>query len=81
MPAGHGDPLLVTTSVDEARREVAGGRRVVLIVAPGEVAAGLAGGGGEVHVHVHVFVGDPADPATQLAAAEMAAELGAGASG
>jgi hypothetical protein len=72
MPTPAGHPLLVTTSADEAREESAAGRDVVLILPPGSTRAGVGGPG-----RVHLFVGDPSDPATHRAAAEMAAELGA----
>jgi hypothetical protein len=72
MPTPAGHPLLVTTSVEEAREESADGRDVVLIVPPGSTGAGGGGPG-----RVHLFVGDPSDPATHRAAGEMAAELGA----
>lgn len=73
MPTPAGRPLLVTTSPEEAHRESAAGRDVVLIVAPGAAGHRRAAGPGRVHR----FVGDPADPGVGRAAAEMAAELGA----
>lgn len=65
----------VCVDTDEAAGHVARGASVVLVVvAPDDADLhGLrrAGTG-----RVAIFVGDPADPTVQAAAAEMAAELG-----
>jgi NAD(P)-dependent dehydrogenase (short-subunit alcohol dehydrogenase family) len=71
-----GAPLPVTASLEEARRRVAAGEHVVLVVDPGDsagVAAQLAPGPGRASL----MVGDVSDPLVRQAAEEMAAELGA----
>lgn len=61
---------MVTADPDEARAAVDRGEKVVLIVAPA-----AAGGTEAIPGHLAVFVGDPADPAAQEAAATMEKEL------
>jgi hypothetical protein len=59
-----------TADAEEAHQLSRSGIDVVLVVAPGAAVAEPPGPG-----RVAVLVGDPADPATQAAAAEMEVEL------
>jgi hypothetical protein len=71
VPDPAGSPLPVVTSVAEALARVAGGERVVVVVAPAEAAeaAGLlALAGGQAPF----LVGEPGDPVALAAAARGA---------
>jgi hypothetical protein len=60
---------VVTGDAEEARRLVAAGQRVVLVVAPD------AGAVEPIPFRMALMVGDLSDPAVRVAAEEMAAEL------
>lgn len=89
MVAPAGAPLLVTTSVEEARALADAGRHVILVVDPQSAADRGGdqgadgdrdqGGGSEPRPRgrIHVFVGRASNPSDAAAVAEMAAEIGA----
>ncbi|HLH46938.1 MAG TPA: hypothetical protein VKV25_07250 [Acidimicrobiales bacterium] len=61
----------MTADRDEARRLLAAGVHVALVLPAGETAPEAGAGPGRLAV----LVGDPADPAVAAAADEMAGEL------